>query len=243
MTQKEFLQNGLVFLQTPGLFPLGTDAMVLADFARPPAGSAVCDLCAGSGAVGLLMLSHDPSLRVTALELQRSACAAAEENRRENRLEDRFSVLCGDLRQIRSLLAPGSFRHVVCNPPYFPVDGGLPDREEAFALARTELACDLDDVCRAAAWLLPAKGCFYLVHRPQRLTDVMVCLRRAGLEPKVLRLVHHRQTDAPSLLLVKAVRGGRPGLDCLPPLILRDADGAPSAEYRRIYGTDGSAPA
>ena len=139
--KSEFLQNGITLPQSEGLFKLGTDAMVLADFAVPPKGAAVCDLCAGSGAVGLMLLARDPALTVTAVELQEDACALMDRAVAENGLEDRFRVLQGDLRQIRSLLPAGSFRHLVCNPPYYPVGGGYVPADEAQAVARTELCC------------------------------------------------------------------------------------------------------
>ena len=234
--KQEFLQNDLVLDQDARQFGFSTDAMVLSDFAQLPAGSRVMDLCTGSGAVGFLLLSRAPDLRLTALELQRESWALACKNAARNHLEDRYEAVLGDVRQIRSLFAPASFDAVVCNPPYFPVKAGLPDRDEAFALSRTELACTLEDVCRAASWLLPAKGSFYLVHKPQRLGDLMVTLRSTRLEPKLLHLVQHRPGAAPSLVLIRAVKDGRPGLEVPAPLILRGEDDAPTDAYRRIYG-------
>lgn len=233
--EAEYLQNGLVLLQDDGLFPLGTDAMVLADFARIPRGAAVCDLCAGGGAVGFLLLAQDRSRSVTAVELQQAACELMERSVRKNALEERFRILRGDVRQIRSLLPRGSFRHVVCNPPYYPVGSGFPPGDEAQAIARTELCCTPEDFCAAAKWLLPTGGSLWLVHKPERLAELCCALRAAALEPKRLRAVCPKPGSAPSLLLIRAVRGGKPGLDWLPPLVLKDENGAPTEEYRRIY--------
>ena len=233
--KSEFLQNGITLPQSEGLFKLGTDAMVLADFAVPPKGAAVCDLCAGSGAVGLLLLARDPALTVTAVELQEDACALMDRAVAENGLEDRFRVLQGDLRQIRSLLPAGSFRHLVCNPPYYPVGGGYVPADEAQAVARTELCCTLDEVCTAAGWLLQTGGSLWMVHLPGRLAELCCALRAAGLEPKRLRLVCPKPDSAPSLVLLQAARGGRPGLKWDAPLVLSKADGSPTEAYMRIY--------
>ena len=178
--KSEFLQNGITLPQSEGLFKLGTDAMVLADFAAPPKGAAVCDLCAGSGAVGLLLLARDPALTVTAVELQEDACALMDRAVAENGLENRFRVLQGDLRRIRSLLPAGSFRHLVCNPPYYPVGGGYVPADEAQAVARTELCCTLDEVCAAAGWLLQTGGSLWMVHLPGRLAELCCALRAPG---------------------------------------------------------------
>lgn len=211
--------NGWLELEPEEGFPLGTDTVALADFARPPRSAAVCDLCAGSGAVGLLLLAREPGLHITAVELRAEACAAMERTAAQNRLGDRFTVLRGDLRAIRELLPAGSFRYAVCNPPYYPVGSGYVPEDEARAVARTELCCTLDEVCAAAAWLLRTGGCLWMVHRPERLTDLCCSLRAHDLEPKVLRPVCPRPGAAPSLLLVKAVKGGKPGLTWDAPMI------------------------
>ena len=231
----EALRNGLRLPLQAGLFQLGTDAVLLADFAAVPKGAAVCDLCAGGGAVGLLMLARDPSLSVTGVELQEAACELMRRAVAENRLEGRFTVLRGDLRDISSLLPAGSFRQLVCNPPYYPVDSGFLPENEAQAIARTELCCSMEELCAAAAWLLPTGGCFWLVHKPERFARLCRTLGEKGLEPKRLRPVCPRPGTAPSLLLIKAVRGGRPGLRWDAPLVLANSDGSPTEEYRRVY--------
>ena len=237
--KSEFLQNGITLPQNEDAFRLGTDAMVLADFAELPKGAAVCDLCAGSGAVGLLLLAGDPSLHVTAVELQEAACAVMDRAVSENGLEDRFRVLHGDLREIGKLLPAGSFRHVVCNPPYYPVGGGFVPENEIQAIARTEICCTLRDVCAAAGRLLKTGGSLWMVHLPGRLADLCCALRAAGLEPKRLRLVCPKPNAAPSLVLVKASRGGKPGLCWDAPLVLANDDGSPTEDYLRIYHMKG----
>ncbi len=226
----ETLNGWLTMFPEAEGFPLGTDAMVLADYAALPRGAAVCDLCAGSGAVGLLLLSRDPSMRLTALELRQAACAAMERTAAENGIADRFSVLRGDLREIRSLLPAGSFTQVTCNPPYYPVGSGYQPETEAQAIARTELCCTLEDVCTAAAWLLKTGGCLWMVHRPERLTDLLCTLRAHSLEPKCLRTVLPRPNALPSLLLIKAVRGGKSGLRWDAPLVLSNREGTGRSE-------------
>lgn len=233
--EPEFLRGRFALLQSKELFRLGTDAMVLADFAKIPKGAAVCDLCAGTGAVGLLLCAADPKVRITAVELQADACALLRQSLARNGLEDRITVLCGDLRAHRALLPPGSFRCVVCNPPFYPEGSGFAAESEAVAIAKTERFCTLEDVAAAAAWLLRTGGSLDLVHKPERLTDLFCTLRAHGLEPKCLRPVSHRQAGRPSLVLIRAVKGGRPGLELQSALYLQESDGSPSAEYRRIY--------
>ena len=148
-------------------------------------------------------------------------------------MEDRLFFRLEDLRE--TALPAGSFDLAVCNPPYFPPSAGPLPKEEARRTARTEEACTLEDVCRAAGRLLRWGGAFCLVHKPERLTDLLCALRGEGLEPKRLRLVSLRPERAPSLLLLEARRGGKPGLAVEKPLILENPDGSPTAELNRIY--------
>ena len=145
-------------------------------------------------------------------------------------------MVAGDLRHIETLLPPGGFDGCVANPPYFPVGSGA---SGARANARSEVTLTLKELCRAAQWLLTYGGRFALVHRPERLADLMEALRAHQLEPKRLRLLRHWAEKPPSLLLLEAKKGAKPGLVWEPDLILRDEDGQESAAYRALYHRDG----
>ena len=111
----------------------------------------------------------------------------------------------------------------------------LDAQDPARAAARGELSCTLDELCGAAAYLCRSGGRFCLVHKPERLSEAFCCMSAQGLEPKRLRLVCAEVGRGPSLVLIEARRGARPGLAIEPSLFLREADGAESAEVRRIY--------
>ena len=170
-----------------------------------------------------------------AVELLLDAVRLAEQAAARNGLADRLIFRRGDLRKIRGLLPAGGFDLVVCNPPYYPAGSGRLPETEALRAARSETGCTLEDICTAAAWLLRWGGSFCLVHKPERLADLCCALRARGLEPKRLRLVCRRAGDAPSLLLLEARRGGRPGLDIAAPLCLEDGTGRPTAELDNAY--------
>lgn len=216
-------------------FRLSTDSMVLADFCRPGAHDHVLDLGCGCGALSLLLLGAHPQLRVTGIELQPDAAQQAQENAAQNALHGRFTVVCGDLRQPDARIAPGGFDCVVSNPPYFPPQSGYDCEAETLRLARSEASCSLPELCTAAARALRWGGRFFLVHKPERLVDLCVCLRQARLEPKRIRFVRHCARSAVNLVLIESRLGGKPQLAYEPDLILFDADGRESAEYRRIY--------
>ena len=214
----------------PG-FPLSTDSMVLADFVRLPKNAAVLDLGSGCATLGLLLCARDQSCRVTGMELQEAAHAAAVENIARNGLEGRLSSICRDLRDMP--VAPGSFQVCVSNPPYFS-GGAAHSRNPA---ARGEDSCTLRDLFAAAARALQWGGDFFLVHKPERLAELAFEASSAGLEPKRLRLVRHRPDSPISLILLSCRRGGKPGLQ-IEELTLFGSDGTPTDDYRRIYHLD-----
>ena len=211
----------------PG-FPLSTDSMVLADFVKLPKNATVLDLGSGCATLGLLLCARDQSCRVTGMELQEAAHAAAVENIARNGLEGRLSSICRDLRDMP--LAPGSFQVCVSNPPYF--SGGAAHSKNP--TARQEDTCTPKDLFAAASRALRWGGDFFLVHKPERLAQLCFEASSHGLEPKRLRLVRHRPDAPVSLILLSCRRGGKPGQQW-EELYLYNQDGTPTADYRRIY--------
>jgi len=229
---QETLWNHVTLTQPDAQFRLSTDSVACAWFARFRSRSQITDLGCGSGAIALMLLASDPTLTVTGIELQTDAAEAARQNAQANRLS--FTVLEGDLRSMQSLLPANSMDGVISNPPYFPVGSGKP-AQGAFARARSEETCSLAQLCDAADWLLRWGGAFVLVHRPERLADLIWELRSRKMEPKRIRFVRHRPDSPVSLVLLEARKGGKPGLSYEPDLVLFDQNGNETAEYRQMY--------
>ena len=215
-----------------GAVPITTGSVLLADFVRAKPGRAV-ELCSGAGLISLLLLTREPRLSLDCAELDPAASAAAERNFAENGLGESVRALCLDIRAHRAALPHAAYGLAVCNPPYFAEGSGR--ASESMAGARSEAGCTLAEAVAAAAWCLRTGGAFCLVHRPERLAELLSLMVGAGLEPKRLRLVQHRLEKPPSLVLVEGRKGARPGLEVLPALILTGPDGQDTAEVRRIY--------
>lgn len=198
-------------------YTFGHDALLLADFAEAKPHERVCDLGTGCGILPLL-LCRTALPTVDAVELQPEAAALARRNVEENGLADRVTVYEQDWRALT--LPVGTYDRVLCNPPYFPEGGGKLPPDPARSIARYEQGDTLGDVTAVASRLLKNGGHFLLCHRPERLADVLSALRAAKLEPKRLQFVHTRADLPPFLLLCDAVRGAKPALRVLPPLIL-----------------------
>ena len=227
--------GGYRFVYDDVLFRPGTDTFLLSSLPRLKPGLRVMDLGCGTGLLGLLLLQRQPGLAVTGIDIQPAAIRLAEKASTENGLTDRLSFQAADLRNVKALFSTGSFDLAVCNPPYYPSASGALSGDGARRTARSEVDCTLEDICRAASYLLRWGGGLCLVHKPERLTDLLCALREHGLEPKRLRFVCKTAGSAPSLVLAEARRGGRPGLAIEKPLILQTADGAPTPEVDAIY--------
>ena len=226
--------GGWTFCFGDGAFKPSTDSFLLGSFPPLRRSWRVCDLGAGTGLLGLLLLAREPSLTVTGLELSLAACALAERTAAANGLTGRLVTLPCDLRERQQLPQAGTFDLAVSNPPYFPAGGGktaLGSRGDA----RSELTCTMAQLCGAASYLLRSGGQFCLVYRPAELLET---LRRYRLEPKVLRFVQKNGVSAPSLVLLACRKDGRTGLTVQPPLLLQNADGTETEELRRIYFKD-----
>lgn len=230
---ESLLPGGYRFVYDDALFRPSTDTFLLSSLPQLKPGLRVCDLGCGTGLLGLLLLQRQPALAVTGIDLLPEAIDLARKAAAENGLTDRLTFQVGDLRQ--PLLSAGSFDLAVCNPPYYPTGSGYVSRSGPRRTARWEDTCTLTELCRTAARVLRWGGSFCLVHKPERLTDLCCALREAGLEPKRLRWVEQTAASAPSLILLDARRGGRPGLRVEAPLILRAPGGAPTPEANAIY--------
>ena len=225
--------GGPVFFYDDALFPPMTDTFLLGAFTRTKPRERLCDLGSGTGLLGLLLLSRRAGLKVHNVELQQEALALSERTMAANGLPARH--YCADLRHLQGVLDAGSFDLVVSNPPYFAARSGPSASGQALRLAREEAGCTIEELCQAAGRLLRWGGRLSLVYRPERLCDLLRAMRQAGIEPKRLRLVQSTPDSAPSLLLCEGRRGGKSGLQLEPPLLLKDAQGQETDEYRSIY--------
>jgi tRNA1Val (adenine37-N6)-methyltransferase len=201
----------------------GTDALLLAAFAKPrPAGVAV-ELGTGTGIVSLLLAGRRRFGMIHALEIQADFAELASRNASLNGLEDRVRVHHVDLREARPELVGGEADTVLANPPYMRTDTGKRNESERKYIARHEVAGGIEDFCAAAYRLLKHGGSFTVVWRPDRLGDLMTALREHRLEPKVMVFVHADQDAEPSMVLCTARKGGASGMRILPPLLLHEA--------------------
>ena len=226
----EHLPDGITLTLSQGAFPLSTDSMVLSHFVRLPKNAAVLDLGSGCGTLGLLLCSKDRSCSVTGVELDEQAHLEALENIRRNGLSARMKSICADLRSVSDRFPPGSFTTCISNPPYF--SGGAPSH--SLSTARQEGSCTPEDLFRCGSRFLKFGGDFFLVHKPERLAELITTASAFGLEAKRLCLLRHKEGASVNLILLQLRKGAKPGL-LWEEIILHHADGSPTPIYREIY--------
>ncbi len=229
----ELLPNGFTLSLCDGAFPLSTDSMCLAAFARLPKKARVLDLGSGCGTLGLLLCSTDANCTVTALELEETAHLEALENIHRNHLTARMESICMDFRKLTSHFSPGSFDVCVSNPPYFT--GGPQSRTAP--TARRDDHCSIPQLMESAAWALKFGGDFFLVHKPERLAELIASASQNKLEAKRLCLLRHRENGPVALILLQLRKGAKPGL-ILEEQSLFAKDGTPTPYYTSVYHCD-----
>lgn len=232
--------GGLKLIQNPNWFCFGVDAVLLADYAAKSIKKRdrVLDLCCGNGIIPLLLTVKSQANSICGLEIQQPVSEMAKRSVRYNHLETKIQMLCGDLKNAESIFGRSSFQYIICNPPYKENGGGLVTKADVTTLARHEILCSLEDIIRVSSIILEPLGKLCMIHRPERLADVLCLMRHYGIEPKRLRFVHPYPEKAATMILVEGARQGRPKLFLDPPLYIYEKPGIYSAEIDQIYGRE-----
>lgn len=218
--------GGLELIQNPGQFCFGVDAVLLSDFARVKPGETVLDMGTGNGIIPILLSAKTEGKHFTGLEIQKDTAEMARRSVLYNHLEDRIDIVTGDIKEAAEIFRPAFFDVITTNPPYMLSEHGMRNPDDAKAIARHEVLCTLDDILRESMRLLQDKGRFYMIHRPFRLTEIMIKMNYYKIEPKRIRFIHPYIDKEPVLVLIEGVRGARPRVTVEPPIIIYGGEGS-----------------
>lgn len=217
--------GGLELIQDPEKFCFGVDAVFLSDFVRVRPGESVLDLGTGNGIIPVLLSAKTEARHITGLEIQADTAEMARRSVAHNHLEDRIDIVTGDIKEAAELFRPAFFDVITTNPPYMLADHGIRNPDDAKAVARHEILCTLDDILRESMRLMQDKSRFYMIHRPFRLTEIMIKMHEYKIEPKRIRFIHPYIDKEPTMVLIEGVRGAKPRVTVEPPLIIFDRHG------------------
>lgn len=229
-------RNHYQIIQDPGRFCFGMDAVLLSGFAQVKPGEKALDLGTGTGIIPILLEAKTEGDHFTGLEIQPESADMARRSVALNHLEGRIDIVTGDIKEASKLFGASSFEVVTTNPPYMIGKHGIQNPEDAKAIARHEILCELEDVIRESARLLKPQGRFYMVHRPFRLAEIFSKMVEYHIEPKRMKLVYPFVDKEPNMVLIEGLRGGKPRMTVEKPLIVYKEQGVYTDEIYDIYG-------
>ncbi len=237
-TLEDLQLKGLHIIQKKQGFRFGVDAVLLSDFAKVKKKERVIDFCTGTGIIPLLLYGKKEPVHIMGIEIQEEFIEMAKKSVAYNGLQERITMIKGDLRDLEEVRNLPKVDVVTVNPPYKKENSGILNEKDSLTMARHEVTLNLEDVIKAASICLKDLGRFYMIHRPERLVDIMVLMRTYHIEPKVLRMVYPNVNKPPTMLLIEGRKGGGAFLKVMEPLMVYDVDGTYSDEIRRIYGDE-----
>jgi tRNA1(Val) A37 N6-methylase TrmN6 len=230
----DLLTQDLKIIQSDEVFSFSLDAVLLARFCSVPPRGAVVDLCSGNGVIPLLLTTRS-SANIVGVEIQPRLADIAARNAAMNGLQERIEIVCADLKEYHRTAGHGRFDLVTVNPPYLPAGSGEHKGNPFLAAARHELYANLADVTAASSRLVKSGGKVAMVHRPSRLAEIITELKNVKLEPKRIRFVHPRADQEANIVLIEAMKDGKPELRLLPPLIVHERDGRYTQELLDVF--------
>lgn len=232
----ELHRNGYYIIQDPGRFCFGMDAVLLSGFAHVKKNEKVLDLGTGTGIIPILLEAKTEGEHFTGLEIQPESADMASRSVMYNHLEEKVSIVTGDIKDASKIFGASSFDVITTNPPYMIGQHGLQNPTDAKAIARHEVCCTLDDILRESARILKPGGRFYMVHRPFRLAEIFSKMVEYKIEPKRMQLVYPYVDKEPNMVLIEGLRGGKSRLTVEKPLIVYESEGKYTPEIYDIYG-------
>lgn len=227
--------NGYYIIQNPEMFCFGMDAVLLSDFATGKPKGKVIDLGTGTGIIPTLMHARGKGTHFTGLEIQESSVDMASRSVLYNKLQDKIEIIQGDIKEVPCIFKAASFDVVTSNPPYIQESHGLENLMEPKNIARHEILLNLEDVIKAAAYLLKEGGSFAMVHKPFRLAEIIRLMSKYRLEPKRMCMVQPYVDKEPNMVLIEANKGGRTMMKIEPALVVYNKDGSYTEDLLKRY--------
>lgn len=229
--------NNLKIIQNNNGFKFGIDSILLSDFAKKiKKDSIVLDIGTGTGIISILLSAKTEANKIIGIEIQREVADMAKKSVILNKLENKIEIINDDINNIEKYFENNYFDVIVTNPPYQKNNTGLKSENEKNLISRHEIKCTLEDIIKKSFKILKDKGEFYMVHRPERLVDIMYLMRKNKIEPKELRFVYPKISDKPNLILIKGIKNAKQFLKVEKPLIIYNEEGIYTKEVLSIYG-------
>ena len=239
--------NDLKIIQNKEYFCFGTDSVLLANFVKSEnSNNVILDLCSGSGVIPIILSAKKKYKKIFGVELQSEMYDLFDRNIKINNLEDSIISINENVKNIKdirkkvtSIMEKDKIDIITCNPPYKEIGTGLTTNHNVKTIAKCEVMCNLEDIFITSSKLLGKGGKLYLVHKPERLSDLIYFGRKYNLEAKEIRFVYPKINKKPSIVLISYRKDGGNETKVLEPLIEYNDDMSYTDEIYRIYGING----
>ena len=228
--------RGLKIIQNKNEFCFGLDSILLTDFAKGIKKNAkVIDLGTGTGIISILLSGKTQLKNIIGVEIQEKMAKMAMRSVILNGLEEKVKIINEDINNLKNIFERELFNAVVTNPPYKKGNTGVLNQAQGKLISKHEIKCTLEDIIETAFYLLKNNGEFYMVHRPERLIDIIIYMRKYKIEPKIIRFIHPKKDKEPNLILIKGVKNANQFLKIEKPLYVYNENGEYTEEILKIY--------
>ncbi len=226
----------LIIYQDDDYFLFSLDSVLLANFVTLKlTDKKIIDLCSGNGPVPMLM-SFRTKARIFGVEIQKYIYDMGKLSIKENHMDKQIELINEDVNKLNKIYDAESFDVVTCNPPYFKYQqNSLINDNDGKSIARHEVLIKLEDILKISSYLLKNGGTFAMVHRPERLIEIINMMQKFGIEPKKMRFVYPKEGKNANMVLVEGVKNGKSNLKLLPPLIVHNEKGEYVPEIKKMF--------
>ncbi len=231
--------NNLKLIQNPNYFCFGVDAVLLSDFCKViKDNNTILEIGTGNGIIPILLSAKTKLKKIHSIEIQKDLYNLAIKNVKLNNLENLINLINDDFNNIEKYFSANSLDAIVTNPPYKKKGTGIVNDNKHIEISKHETTCSLEDMIKKSAILLKPLGKLLMVHRPDRLVDIIYLMRKYNLEPKRIKFVHSYENQAPVLILIEGIKNSKPFLKIEEPLYIYNKDGKYTNEIYKIYGKE-----
>lgn len=228
--------DNMKIIQNTDMFSFSLDSVLLANFVSLNKNiTNVLDIGCGNAPIPLI-LSTKTSASITGVEIQPDVYDMARRSVSINNLDDRINIVNDDINNYANSIESDTFDVITCNPPFFKVSPGSNFNESEYkVIARHEVKLDLNQLFKISRKLLKNGGVVSIVHRPDRLIDIISVMRENNIEPKRLRFIYPKDGRECNMILIEGSKNGNSGLKILPPLITHNEDGSYTKEVLEYF--------
>lgn len=229
--------KNIKIVQDKDYFNFSLDSVLLPNFVDiTKKTKMILDMCTGNAPIPLI-LSTKTDAKIYAVELQREVYNLAKETIKINKLDNQIVLINNNIKNLKKIFNTETFDIITCNPPYFKnKEDSIINENIVKSIARHEIEMELEDVMLISKALLKNEGSLVLVHRTDRLIEIIELMRKHNIEPKRMRLIYPKINTESNLVLIDGRKNGKKGLKILPPLYIHNDDNSYTKEVLEMFG-------